>query len=65
MLDNSGVFGSSSYASDAPEGYSNAVEEVVKDKEDKELAKKQEKEDAEKAVVKAKEDAENLVKKQK
>jgi hypothetical protein len=40
MLDNSGVFGSSSYASDAPEGYSNAVEEVVKDKEDKELAKK-------------------------
>jgi hypothetical protein len=65
MLDNTGVFGASSYASDAPDGYSNAVSEVVQEKEDKELAKKQEKEDAEKAVIKAKEDAENLVKKQK
>ena len=65
MLDNTGVFGASSYASDAPEGYSNAVAEVVKEKEDKELAKIKEKEDAENAVKKTKEDAENLIKNQK
>ena len=63
MLDNTGVFGASSYASDAPDGYSNAVAEVVQEKEDRELAKIKEKEDAENAAKKEKEDADNLVKK--
>lgn len=51
MLDNTGVFGASSYASDSPNGYAIAVDEVVKEKEDKELAKVKEKEDAEKKKV--------------
>ena len=69
MLDNTGVFGASSYASDSPDGYASAVNEVVKEKEEIELKKVKDKEDSEKAGEKAKVDqkieAENLVKKQK
>ena len=39
MLDNTGVFGAASYAGDSPDGYSNAVAEVFKEKEDQESAK--------------------------
>ena len=66
MLDNTGVFGASSYAGDAPD-----VAEVVKEKEDQELAKikerndkikaaedaKKAEEDAKKAAIKAQDDA--------
>jgi hypothetical protein len=71
MLDNTGVFGASSYAGDAPDGYTTAVAEVVKEKEDQELAKikerndkikaaedaKKAEEDAKKAAIKAQDDA--------
>jgi hypothetical protein len=58
MLENTSVFGESSYTTDSPNGYAGAVAEVVKEKEDNELAKIKDKEDSEKASVKAKEDAE-------
>jgi hypothetical protein len=65
MLDNTSVFGASSYASDSPDGYAGAVAEVVKEKQDKETSKIKENEESENAKVKAKEDQENLAKKQK
>lgn len=51
MLDNTGVFGAASYASDSPSGYADAVTEVVKEKEDVEIKLVKDKEDAEKKVI--------------
>jgi len=65
MLDNTGVFGAASYASDSPSGYADAVTEVVKEKEDHEVKLVKDKEDADKKVVQDKIDAENMVKKKK
>jgi len=48
MLDNTGVFGAASYASDSPSGYADAVTEVVKEKEDHEISLVKAKEDADK-----------------
>jgi len=65
MLDNTGVFGAASYASDSPSGYADAVTEVVKEKEDHEIKLVKDKEEAEKKKIQDKIDAENLAKKKK
>lgn len=65
MLDNTGVFGAASYASDSPSGYADAVTEVVKEKEDVEVHIAKAQQDAELKVVQDKLNADNLAVKKK
>lgn len=65
MLDNTGVFGAASYASDSPSGYADAVTEVVKEKEDVEVHIAKVQQDAELKVVQDKLNADNLAVKKK
>ena len=65
MLDNTGVFGAASYASDSPSGYADAVTEVVKEKEDVEVHIAKAQQDAELKVVQDKLNADNLAIKKK
>ena len=65
MLDNTGVFGAASYASDSPSGYADAVTEVVKEKEDHEISLVKAHEDAEKKAIQDKLNAETSAAKKK